>query len=112
MPQFAVLVYDKPIAFEDIPPEVMAGHEAVPGKVEEAGGQFVTGYAIAPASEARSVRGDDVAKGPFHDTVQQLAGFFVISARDVDHAAELAKFVPAIDGGVEVRPLFGDPEAE
>jgi hypothetical protein len=110
MPQFAVLVYEKPIAFEDIPPEVMEGHEQVPEKIENAGGKFVTGYAIAPASDAKTVRGNDVTAGSFHDTTQQLAGFFIIDARDIDHAAELAAFVPIIDGGVEVRPLFGEPE--
>lgn len=109
MPQFAVLVYEKAIAFEDIPPEVLEGHEQVPEKVEGAGGKFVTGYAIAPASDAKTVRGDDVAAGPFHEADQQLAGFFIIEANDVDHAAELAKFVPIIDGGVEVRPLFDEP---
>lgn len=110
MPQFAVLVYEKPIAFEDIPAEVLQGHEQVPEKVEESGGKFVTGYAIAPASDAKTVRGDDVTTGPFHEADQQLAGFFIIEANDVDHAASLAKFVPIIDGGVEVRPLFGEPE--
>jgi hypothetical protein len=111
MPQFVVFLYEKPIAFEEIPPEVMAAHEQVPAKVEEGGGKFVTGYAVAPASEARTVRGDEVASGPFHDTVQQLTGLFVIEADDVEHAAKLAKSVPIIDGGVEVRPLFGEPEA-
>lgn len=111
MPQFVVFLYEKPIAFEEIPAEVMAAHEQVPDKVEEGGGKFVTGYAIAPASEARTVRDKDVTGGPFHDNAQQLTGLFIIEADNVDHAAELAKSVPIIDGGVEVRPLFAEPEA-
>ena len=32
---------------------------------------------------------------------------FVIEARDLDHALELAKMTPIVEGGVEVRPLIG-----
>jgi hypothetical protein len=111
MPQFVVFLYEKPIAFEEIPAEVLAAHEQVPDKVEQGGGKFVTGYAVAPGSEARTVRGENVTGGPFQDQAQQLTGLFVIEANDVDHAAELAKSVPIIDGGVEVRPLLAEPEA-
>jgi PII-like signaling protein len=36
-----------------------------------------------------------------------LAGATVIEARDLDHALELARMVPIVEGGVEVRPLLG-----
>lgn len=108
MPQFAVLIYDKEVPFEDIPPEILEAHGAVEGKVEGVGGKIVAGYAAAPSGEARSVKGDSVAEGSFYDVKQQLTGFFVVEARDVDHAVEIAKFVPIIDGGVEVRPLLGE----
>jgi hypothetical protein len=113
MPQFAVLIYEKEIAFEDIPPEVLEAHGEVPDKIEKAGGQLTAGFAAEPASAARTVRGDKVTEGAFHDAPQQLSGFFVVEARDIDHAVELAKFVPILDGGVEVRPLLeGPPEEE
>ncbi|MEU4250936.1 YciI family protein [Amycolatopsis sp. NPDC026612] len=108
MAQFAVLIFDKEIPFEEIPPEILEQHGEVEGKVEGTGGKIVAGYAAAPTSEARTVRGDAVAEGPFHDVKQQLTGFFVIEARDLDHAVEIAKFVPIVDGGVEVRPLLGE----
>ncbi|GGS57948.1 MULTISPECIES: YciI family protein [Actinokineospora] len=108
MPQFAVLIFDKEIPFEEIPPEILEAHGAVEGKVEGTGGKIVAGYAAAPTAQARAVRGDDVAEGPFNDTKQQLTGFFVVEARDIDHAVEIAKFVPIMDGGVEVRPLLGE----
>ncbi|MER6949262.1 YciI family protein [Nonomuraea sp. NPDC000554] len=113
MPQFAVLIYEKEIPFEDIPPEVLEAHGEVPEKIEKAGGQLTAGFAADSASAARSVRGDKVTEGAFYDVTQQLSGFFVIEARDIDHAVELAKFVPIVDGGVEVRPLLeGPPEEE
>jgi hypothetical protein len=108
MPQFAVLIYEKDIPFEDIPPDVLEAHGAVEGKIQGIGGEIVGGYAAQPSSEARSVRGDSVTEGPFHEVTQQLTGFFVVEARDVDHAVEMAKFVPIMDGGVEVRPLLAE----
>jgi hypothetical protein len=109
MPQFAVLIYEKEIPFEEIPPEILEAHGEVPDKIEQAGGQLTAGFAAESASAARTVRGDEVTKGAFYDVPQQITGFFIIEARDIDHAVELAKFVPIIDGGVEVRPLLGPP---
>ncbi|OLF12973.1 hypothetical protein BLA60_06915 [Actinophytocola xinjiangensis] len=108
MPQFAVLIYDKEIPFEEFPPEILAGHEAVEGKVDGAGAKIVTAYATQPSATARTVRGDKVSEGPFQSGKSQLTGVFVIEARDIDHAAEVAGFVPIMDGAVEVRPLLGE----
>jgi hypothetical protein len=106
MPQFAVLIYEKEIPFEEIPEEILEQHGEVEGKVEGIGGKIVAGYAAQASAEGRTVRGKSVTKGPFHDVKQQLTGFFVVEARDVEHAVEMAKFVPILDGGVEVRPLL------
>jgi hypothetical protein len=112
MPQFAVLIYDKDIPFEEIPPAVLEAHGEVPEKIEKAGGQLTAGFAAEPASAARVVRGDSVTTGSFYPGAQQITGFFIIEARDIDHAVELSKFVPIIDGGVEVRPLLAGPPEE
>ena len=48
-----------------------------------------------------------ITDGPFIESKEALAGVFVIEARDLDHALELARMTPIIDGGVEVRPLLG-----
>ena len=45
--------------------------------------------------------------GPFVESKEAIAGIFVIEARDLDHAIELARMTPIMDGGVEVRPLLG-----
>ena len=38
---------------------------------------------------------------------RRCSGVYLIEARDLDHALELAKMTPIVDGGVEVRPLLG-----
>ena len=51
-----------------------------------------------------------VTDGPFVETKEALGGFYVVEARDLDHALEIAKLCPARFGGVEVRPLMEFPD--
>jgi len=49
-----------------------------------------------------------VHDGPFAETREQLGGFYLIEAADLDAAIEIAKGVPlAGDGAIEIRPLLG-----
>ncbi|MCA1688897.1 MAG: YciI family protein, partial [Actinobacteria bacterium] len=44
--------------------------------------------------------------GPFAETKEQLAGFYILECADLDEAIEWAAKIPAAaDGGVEVRPI-------
>jgi hypothetical protein len=104
MAQFAVLIYER-VPPEELPAEVVEGHERHPATVAENGGRVVAGLALEP--EGFSVRGGVVTDGPFVETKEVLAGVFVLEARDLEHARELAKLTPIADGGVEVRPLLG-----
>jgi hypothetical protein len=47
-----------------------------------------------------------VTDGPFAESKEALGGFYLIEARDLDHAIELARLCPAGGGGVEVRPVL------
>jgi hypothetical protein len=47
-----------------------------------------------------------VTDGPFAETKEALGGFYLIEARDLDHALDIAKLCPAGAGGVEVRPVM------
>ena len=109
MAQYAVLIYERetPGGVADIPPEVMEAHGQLPERIVERGGRVVGGMALEPSRAATAIRGDLVTDGPFIETKEALAGVFVIEARDLDHALELAKLTPIVDGGVEVRPLIG-----
>jgi hypothetical protein len=111
MAQYAVMIYERTPS-EELPTEVMAAHEALPGRIAELGGREVAGMALHPNDTATSIRGDLVTDGPFIETKEVLAGVFVIEARDLDHALALAKLTPIVDGGVEVRPLLGFAIAE
>jgi hypothetical protein len=45
--------------------------------------------------------------GPFAETKEQLGGFYLIDAKDLDHAIELAAQLPgAASGSIEVRPIW------
>ncbi len=47
-----------------------------------------------------------ITDGPFAETKEQLGGFFLINARDLDEAVQLASKIPsARTGSIEVRPI-------
>lgn len=73
------------------------------------GGHYITGSPLMPTSSATTVRVRDnrvaVTDGPFAETKEQLAGFYMLEARDLNEAILLAgKIPPARYGSVEVRP--------
>jgi hypothetical protein len=106
MPQYAVLIWEAVPAAE-LPQAVMDAHGAHPGLVAEGGGKVVAGIGLHPKTTATSIRGDILTDGPFIETKEDLAGVYVLEARDLDHALALAKLTPIVEGGVEVRPLLG-----
>ena len=106
MPQYAVLIFEG-VPVDELPPEVMAAHGALPDRVAEAGGRIIAGLGLADASTATTIRGHVLTDGPFMETKEGLGGVFVLEARDLDHALALAKMTPIVEGGVEVRPLIG-----
>jgi hypothetical protein len=109
MIQYAVMIFERetPGGADDIPPEVMEAHGAMPGRVAEAGGRILGGLALEQTGTATTIREGVITDGPFIESKEALAGVFVIEARDLDHALELARMTPIVDGGVEVRPLIG-----
>jgi hypothetical protein len=77
-------------------------------------GLFEAGEALTPTSTATTVRvvdGQVVATdGPFAETKEALGGFYLINARDLDEAIEIAARIPAAtDGCIEVRPIWELP---
>jgi hypothetical protein len=109
MTQYAVMIFERetPGGGDDIPPEVMEAHGALPGRVADAGGRILGGMALEQTGTATTIRDGVITDGPFIESKEALAGVFVIEARDLDHALELARMTPIVDGGVEVRPLIG-----
>ncbi len=68
---------------------------------------MLAAYALTPRDMATSIRGDTVTDGPFVDSKEVVAGFYVIEAPDLDAALAIARLNPAVHdgGGVEVRPI-------
>ena len=83
-------------------------------------GHYLAAAPLHPVSTATSVRVRDgkrlVTDGPFAETREQLGGFFMIEAQDLDEATGIAARIPgARKGTVEIRPMIelaGLPESE
>ncbi len=73
-------------------------------------GQYVHASPLQPVATATVVQVRDgkrsVTDGPFIETREQLAGYFLVDAKDLDEAIDIAGRIPgARIGAVEVRPL-------
>ena len=76
----------------------------------EQSGALVAAEALQPIETATTVRVRNgkvsVTDGPFAETKEQLAGFYLIEARDLNDAIQVAsKIPPAREGSIEVRPV-------
>jgi hypothetical protein len=74
-------------------------------------GQFKAGDALQSTSTATTVRVRDgktlTTDGPFAETREQLGGYYLIEAKDLDEATAIAAKVPSAQiGSVEVRPVW------
>jgi hypothetical protein len=73
-------------------------------------GQYVGGNALQPVHTATTVRLRNgklsTTDGPFAETKEQLGGYYLIEARDLNDALQVAGKIPsARTGSVEVRPI-------
>jgi Uncharacterized protein conserved in bacteria len=73
-------------------------------------GHFKAGDALQPATTATTVRVRDgktlTTDGPFAETREQLGGYYLVEARDLDAALAIAARIPgAKTGSIEVRPI-------
>ncbi|TFH87204.1 YciI family protein [Billgrantia azerbaijanica] len=91
--------------WHDLNQECLAGVERLTDQ-----GHFLGGQALQPVGTATSVRVRNgevlVSDGPFAETKEQLAGFYLLDARDLEEALQLASRIPpARFGTIEVRPV-------
>jgi hypothetical protein len=110
MAEYMILICEDENAYAaatpDVLQQVMEAHIRFAEQVAEKGGKIVEGRALQPTSTATSIRGDVVTDGPFAETKEAIGGFYLVEARDLDHALEIGKLCPARFGGVEVRPIM------
>ncbi len=79
------------------------------------GGHWVSGASLAPTSTAttltKSFNGaPTVSDGPYAETKEQLGGYYLVKAADLDEALKLAEAIPVPVGSIEVRPVAFRPE--
>jgi hypothetical protein len=99
----------------DVIEKIYADVDALNNEIMEAGA-WVFGGGLHPADTATVVReknGETVTTdGPYAETKEQIGGFWVIEAPDLDAALEWArKATVACRGPIEVRPFQDEPEA-
>jgi hypothetical protein len=80
------------------------------------GGHWVSAANLAPTTTATTIRkapgsAPSLTDGPYLETKEQLGGYYLIRASDLDEALELAGAVPIPAGSVEVRPVAFRPDA-
>jgi hypothetical protein len=107
MAQYAVLIYAQDSDHApDATPEDTETCDRHSDELQETGAMLAA-YALTPRDMATSIRGDTVTDGPFVDSKEVVAGFYVIEAPDLDAALAIARLNPVVHdgGGVEVRPI-------
>ena len=112
--QYALLIYSRPGATEVLSPDERAAvHEEYMALKKEPG--MTGGASLHPVETATTVRVTDerllVTDGPFADTKEVFAGFYLLEADDLDAATEIAARIPAarLGGAVEIRPVVTGP---
>jgi hypothetical protein len=91
--------------------ERVAAYAAFTEEVQKSGA-WQAGEALQNTATATVVRADSggsplTTDGPYAETKEQLAGFYILECKDLDEAVELAAKIPAAThGSVEVRPIW------
>jgi len=81
------------------------------------GGHWVAGASLQPTVTATVVRtqpgaASTITDGPFIESKEQLGGFYLVTADDLDQAIELAEGIPVPGASLEVRPVAFRPDAD
>lgn len=117
---YVCLIYTDDQQLQALPAESFAAIESACVEYEDelrANGQLLAVEALQPIHTATTVRvrGErlSVTDGPFAETKEQLAGFYLIEARDLNEAIRVAaRIPPAHLGSVEVRPVRALPDGQ
>ena len=119
--RYLMLIYDNEQAMAHQTPQeqavTMEAWSKYSGELHGTG-KMLGGDALQPTATATTVRAKDgktlVSDGPFAETKEQLGGYFVVEAKDLDEAIDWARRMPHLSAGgsVEVRPImeFDNPQ--
>ena len=111
--QYLLLIYsaESDEAEADQGGAIMAEYGAFTQGIVQSGA-FKSADRLRPVADATTVRVRDgktlTTDGPFAETREQLGGYYVVEAKDLDEAIAIAAKVPtAKHGSIEVRPVWG-----
>jgi hypothetical protein len=112
--QFAILIYSSEEAMQNAQPAAMNEMIAAYGAYTQAikaSGILLGSNRLRPTAAATTVRMSEgktqVLNGPFAETKEQLAGYYLIDVADLDTALSWASRCPGAGAGsVEVRPIW------
>ena len=112
--KYMLLIYGDEQALDETERKHCYGESARVAQELKANGQYLAAAPLHPVATATSVRVRDgkrlVTDGPFAETREQLGGYFLIEAADLDEAVAVAGRIPgARFGTVEVRPVIEVP---
>jgi len=111
--KYLCLIYDEEKTFAAMPKSdvdaLMREYRAF-GESLRTSGHYITGHQLASASAASTVRVRNgrmsATDGPFAETKEQLGGYYLIEAADLNEALQIASRIPSARiGSIEVRPL-------
>jgi hypothetical protein len=108
--KYLLLIYADEKAWTEPERQACYGESSELAQRLEARGQYLAAAPLQPVATATSVQVRSgkrlVTDGPFAETREQLCGYFLIEARNLDEAIEIAGQIPgARKGTVEIRPL-------
>ncbi|HEX4355348.1 MAG TPA: YciI family protein [Polyangiales bacterium] len=112
--QYILLIYANEADFNRRPKEELGKMSQEYMKLTEemkTAGQYRAGERLEQTGTATTVRVRDgkpiATDGPFAETREQLGGYYIIEAKDLDEAVSVAGRIPgARIGSIEVRPIF------
>ncbi|MGH8480245.1 MAG: YciI family protein [Gammaproteobacteria bacterium] len=112
--KYMLLIYLDELALSETEREECYGESTRLAREIKSSGQYLAANPLHPTATATSVRVRDgkrlVTDGPFAETREQLGGYFLVDARDLDEAIGIAARIPmARKGTVEVRPVIEIP---
>jgi hypothetical protein len=112
--QYLLMIYSNEVEYAKMDPatsqKVLAEYGAFTQSIIQSG-NFKAGDRLQPISTATTVRVKDgkvmTTDGPFAETREQLGGYYLIEAKDLDAALGVAARIPgARYGSIEVRPIW------
>ena len=108
--QYLLLIYQNEADAGHGDPAIMAEYGAFTQGIVQSGA-FKAGDALQSVKTATTVRVKDgktiTTDGPFAETREQLGGYYLIEAKDLDEATAIAARIPAArNGSIEVRPIM------